>query len=505
MEPTPTRRTILAGLPASAMGAAAALAVGTTPAQADGPHGLPTVDVTDFGAVGDGTTEDTSAFQAAVDHLAETGGGTLHVPAKTYVLASEAAGTCVLLRADNLTVHVEGATFRRPDRHATAIFVVNTRRDREPGHGAGIRNLTWHGGTFLGDISSRNIICPFALHHAQHCTFSDIRFENCQGMSSHIFDMVGADDITIRDCDFLGQETKEDDTENVAEAVQIGASYKGGLTGGSENYGFSGVMTRDITIRDCRFLPFKGEAGPTPFGFHGGVEGKFHQGLAFLHNTVVDPRTSCVPDDKPQDTNNRGTIHLSDAHDVSISGNTFRQTTQRTNRAITIMGFAWGVLDGTDPDFPERGNFTTPQTPEDVTISNNSFIGFPAETGYDTILVGGFDGTSTTGVDIHHNTFRDGHNNTDATASAIYAQNMNSPTIAHNSIRGYYVGVDLSKGRTTRAQVTHTRVTNTTQADFPAAVLVDEGLVDSVIERTRVTGYEQPVAGTPGNGTVIRN
>ena len=41
-------------------------------------------DVRDFGAVADGKTDSTQAFQAAIDAVAEKGGGVLFVPAGQY-------------------------------------------------------------------------------------------------------------------------------------------------------------------------------------------------------------------------------------------------------------------------------------------------------------------------------------------------------------------------------------------------------------------------------------
>lgn len=45
-----------------------------------------TADITDFGAVGNGSTNDTEAIQDALDYLAAQGGGTLVVPAGNYLI-----------------------------------------------------------------------------------------------------------------------------------------------------------------------------------------------------------------------------------------------------------------------------------------------------------------------------------------------------------------------------------------------------------------------------------
>src|SRR6185295_14104378 len=47
----------------------------------------------DFGAVGDGVTDDGPAFQLALDALAAAGGGTLFVPPGRYAIATTAAKT----------------------------------------------------------------------------------------------------------------------------------------------------------------------------------------------------------------------------------------------------------------------------------------------------------------------------------------------------------------------------------------------------------------------------
>jgi len=47
----------------------------------------PGLSVKDFGATGDGKTDDTAAFQRALDAAAQAGGGTVHAPRGNYFFA----------------------------------------------------------------------------------------------------------------------------------------------------------------------------------------------------------------------------------------------------------------------------------------------------------------------------------------------------------------------------------------------------------------------------------
>lgn len=58
------------------------------------------VSATDFGATGDGTTDDTTAVQAAIDYVASTGGGIVHFPNGTYLLGQIILKDHVVLRGD---------------------------------------------------------------------------------------------------------------------------------------------------------------------------------------------------------------------------------------------------------------------------------------------------------------------------------------------------------------------------------------------------------------------
>ena len=60
-----------------------------------------TYNVRDFGAIGDGTTKDTKAFQKALDTCAVNGGGDVVVPAGKYLLGSIQLGTHTTLKLES--------------------------------------------------------------------------------------------------------------------------------------------------------------------------------------------------------------------------------------------------------------------------------------------------------------------------------------------------------------------------------------------------------------------
>ncbi len=66
-----------------------------------------------YSAVGDGATDDTAAFTKAVSALNAARGGTLHIPAGTYLLSSATLATMgshsILITADDVTIRGDGA------------------------------------------------------------------------------------------------------------------------------------------------------------------------------------------------------------------------------------------------------------------------------------------------------------------------------------------------------------------------------------------------------------
>ena len=83
------------------------------------------VNVKDFGATGDGTTNDTVAIQAAIDSLAATG-GTVFFPTGTYRIArnigtNDRWGVKVTNSNISLVGTGSGTAFRRSEEHTSEL------------------------------------------------------------------------------------------------------------------------------------------------------------------------------------------------------------------------------------------------------------------------------------------------------------------------------------------------------------------------------------------------
>lgn len=65
-----------------------------------------TYNVREFGAVGDGTTKDTRAFQKALDTCAVSGGGDVVVSAGNYLIGSIQLGNRTMLRLEKGAIKI---------------------------------------------------------------------------------------------------------------------------------------------------------------------------------------------------------------------------------------------------------------------------------------------------------------------------------------------------------------------------------------------------------------
>ena len=110
-----------------------------------------TINVVDYGAIGDGQTLNTDAIHAAIEECSSRGGGTVAVPAGRFVSGS-------LFLRDDITLHLEAGAVLLGSEDAADYPVIHTRWEGadQPAHaplitGRGLRNVAVTGrGTIDG-------------------------------------------------------------------------------------------------------------------------------------------------------------------------------------------------------------------------------------------------------------------------------------------------------------------------------------------------------------------
>jgi hypothetical protein len=189
------------------------------------------IDVRDYGATGDGTTDDRAAIQAALD-----AGGWVYIPEGTYALTS---GVLRARARTRLTLS-PGATILRKQ---TEGLLTNEDLAEPSGYtGAGI--LVIEGGTW--DVNATAVpdyAVGIAIAHCGNVTIRDLVVRDTPGW--HAIEINSSTQALIDNCGFRGFWHNGD--RNFSEAVQIDAAL--GPETGSAPY--DGTVCDDVEIRSC--------------------------------------------------------------------------------------------------------------------------------------------------------------------------------------------------------------------------------------------------------------
>ena len=161
-----------------------------------------TVSVKDFGAVGDGVTDDTAAIQAAIDYLSGIGGGELFFPKGEYAISNKiiiAGGIHYIGTAGGASKIVKHSNFNTNNPTGDVMWVSKGWDTATGYNGAAngvITDMSFDEGNHTltyGDA--------IALGHAANWVVERCRFF---GMRFHGVDVTGSENITIRDCYYFG-------------------------------------------------------------------------------------------------------------------------------------------------------------------------------------------------------------------------------------------------------------------------------------------------------------
>lgn len=232
----------------------------------------PIVNVRDCGALGNGTTDDTTAFQQA---FAAGAGGTVLIPPGVYPISSTmtlAAGT---------TVSAYGARIVRNNANCSALLRNIDGTTSTPGY-SGAGRLAILGGTWdMAGATYTKQADAIGIAHAQDVLIQDCTILNVP--SAHAIELNAVRGARVVDCTFDGLNTAVDQDK---EAIQItGATSAANLPAPP----YDNTPCSDVLISGCtlRATPATGySAFGALCGDHNSVLGVTHSNIRVIGNYV---------------------------------------------------------------------------------------------------------------------------------------------------------------------------------------------------------------------------
>lgn len=386
--------------------------------------------VRDFGAVGDGATDDTAAFQAAMDYARGTfgQGGEVVITEGDYWFA----GTAIM--RDRVSLRGVGWPIIRRKFGDVRYSLFAVLSEGRTGYGSGASNWTATGIEFRASFKAgaERSACAFAMHHGQNIEIHGNRFIEMHA-KGHVIDLGGCDNVNVHSNVFMGMQKL--DGSGVAECIQFDQSKKGSLSHPDTDGSYDGLMSRNITIENNQFLPLTADGIWYPASNIGGMhttrEGVYYENLKIIGNYVEDP--ILVTADSL-----RGNLHFQGAKGLVIRNNKFKSTRGGNTKLISVQTVTVGNPIGQDPNIEQPVTTIPAQGCIDVLIEGNEFEGFNGALSSEYMIhVWGLEGFEhvMTGIDVMGNKFRDNFS-TGTGSDPIRVQNVAECTVESTKCRG---------------------------------------------------------------------
>ena len=203
------------------------------------------VNVRDYGASGDGATDDTQAIQSAID-AAHAQGKDVFIPAGTYLLATAlfspsntGVSHCLEVYSDQRIYGEKGTVLKRGS--SASNHLMFTHNESNATGYTGAENITIERITFDSNSSAYTTAnTPLNLSHARNIKIIDCTFENSTG-GWHSIEINSSQFVEVAGCEFLNNVSN-------AEDIQIDGAAGTGNLGANDN-----TVCSDIDIHNCRF------------------------------------------------------------------------------------------------------------------------------------------------------------------------------------------------------------------------------------------------------------
>lgn len=324
--------------------------------------------VIDYGAEGDGVTDDKDAFQQALDAAHSAGGGTVFVPAgRTYVHRS-----IIIIRA-NTRLSAYGATLKREGQFAWVRNFLKS-SDSFPEY-SGESNIVVEGGTWLGgaEEASSGTGNVFSFAHCQNILVRDVIVNNATA-AAHGIELNAVKNARIVHCQVNGFNTLDGTTTN-SEAFQL------------DSAGVDTWLCNPADDTPCQDIVFDGCSTDKTdeLGYFGRFVGshfippnKFHDRITVTNCTSYGTLMEGIRAYQYRDSVfNDNIIYNAGSYGIQLTpGTPSSEGGSNTIRGSVISGNL--INGGTGPGIQVRGNTTSGAYAPSVVITGNKVSGCSA-------------------------------------------------------------------------------------------------------------------------------
>lgn len=193
--------------------------------------------VTDYGAQGDGETDDTASIQAAINAVRD-GGGVVYFPVGRYII-----GSYLHFYSSQILFFEPGATLLLG---SGCDNILRSYSDGTTSGYDGVHDTIVCGATFDGQNLNQTSTLVGTCHS------QNVTFKNCTFMGSvggwHLLEINSSYNCSVIDCTFDGTGK----SENYAELLQIDGAFSSAVWPW-DNFNDDQTQSQKITIEGCLF------------------------------------------------------------------------------------------------------------------------------------------------------------------------------------------------------------------------------------------------------------